>query len=104
MGLGGGVILTLSHPIDYLRWLLGEVACVGASTATRSGLEIDVEDTALIQLEFTSGALASVCLDYVRRPMQHSLTIVGREGVIKWDYESGAAVLQTTEGATRDER
>src|SRR5262245_48452049 len=24
--LGGGVLLTLSHPFDYLRWLLGEIA------------------------------------------------------------------------------
>jgi len=57
--LGGGVLLTLSHPIDYLRWFLGEVVRVSARTARRSGLELDVEDTALVHLEFESGAIAS---------------------------------------------
>jgi predicted dehydrogenase len=32
--LGGGVILTLSHPLDYLRWLVGEVQAVWAFAAT----------------------------------------------------------------------
>jgi predicted dehydrogenase len=92
--LGGGVLLTLSHPIDYLRWLLGEVARVSAMTAYRSALEIDVEDTALVHLEFESGAIASVSLDYVQRPMQHNFTIVGRDGVIRFDNLSGLAVLE----------
>jgi predicted dehydrogenase len=92
--LGGGVLLTLSHPIDYLRWLLGDVARVSAMTARRGGLEIDVEDTALVHLEFESGAIASVCLDYVQRPAQHNFTLVGREGVIRWDNKTGLAVLE----------
>ena len=92
--LGGGVLLTLSHPIDYLRWLLGEVARVSAMTARRSGLEIDVEDTALVHLEFESGAMASVSLNYVQRPTQHNFTIVGRKGVIRWDNAGGLAVLE----------
>jgi predicted dehydrogenase len=91
--LGGGVLLTLSHPIDYLRWLLGEVVRVNAMTARLSGLEIDVEDTAIVQLEFESGAIVSVSLDYVQRPSQHQFTVVGREGVIRWDNKSGLAVL-----------
>src|SRR5262249_50140727 len=93
--LGGGVLLTLSHPIDYLRWLLGEVVRVNAMTARLSGLEIDVEDTALVQLEVESGAIVSVSLDYVQRPSQHQFTIVGRQGVIRWDSKSGLAVLDT---------
>ena len=91
---GGGVLLTLSHPIDYLRWLLGEVVRVNAMTARLSGLEIDVEDIAIVQLEFESGAIASVSLDYVQRPPQHQFTLVGREGVIRWDNKSGLAVLE----------
>jgi len=92
--LGGGVLLTLSHPIDYLRWLLGDVARVSAMTARRSGLEIDVEDTAIVHLEFKSGAIASVSLDYLQRPAQHQFTLVGSEGVIRWDNKSGFASLE----------
>jgi predicted dehydrogenase len=98
--LGGGVLLTLSHPIDYLRWFLGEVVRVSAMTGQRSGLEIDVEDTALVHLEFESGALASLSLNYVQRPTQHSFTIVGRDGVIRWDNADGSAVLEVNDRRT----
>jgi predicted dehydrogenase len=88
------VLLTLSHPIDYLRWLLGEVVQVSAMTSREAGLEIDVEDTALVHLQFDSGTVASLVLDYVQRPMEHSLTIVGTEGVIRWNYAEESVVLE----------
>ena len=31
--LGGGVVLTLCHPLDYVRWLLGEVSNLWAFTS-----------------------------------------------------------------------
>ena len=93
-------MLTLSHPIDYLRWLLGEVIWVSAATARLSGLQLDVEDAALIHFGFADGAIASVALDYVQRPPAHNLTIVGRYGVIRWDNASGVATLDTIERRT----
>ena len=93
--LGGGVLLTLSHPIDYLRWFMGEVVRLNAMTSSLGGLDIDVEDTALVHLEFESGALASLTLDYVQRPPRHELTIVGRDGVIRWSGTDGAAILDS---------
>ena len=91
--LGGGVILTLCHPFDYLRWFLGDVDSVSA-TATRSGqLDLDVEDVAHVTLHFYSGALATVSLDYTERPHRHTFTIVGREGSIHWTGADGAAHL-----------
>ena len=74
-------MLTLSHPVDYLRWLLGEIVRVSATTA---------------HLEFSNGAIASLSIDYIQRPPQHNLTIVGRDGTIHWDSGSGAAVLDAT--------
>lgn len=50
--LGGGVVLTVSHPFDYLRWLLGEVREVAAAVANLGGLVADVEDTAEAILGF----------------------------------------------------
>lgn len=86
--LGGGVILTLSHPLDYLRWLFGEVNAVSA-LAGHHGLDIEAEDTADIHLQFASGAQGHVHLDYVQRPPSHWLHITGQGGTIKWDNADG---------------
>ena len=50
--LGGGVLLELSHELDYLRWIFGDVDWVQASLERQSALEIDVEDTAHLLLSF----------------------------------------------------
>jgi predicted dehydrogenase len=89
--LGGGAILTLCHPFDYLRWLLGEVRRLSASAARLGDLELDVEDTALISLEFASGALGAIHLDYLQRPPSHHFEIVGTRGTLQWDQSDGAA-------------
>lgn len=98
--LGGGAILTLCHPFDYLRWLLGEVAAVSAEVAQRSGLELDVEDVALVLLRFASGALGMVSLDYVQRPRRHELEIVGTRGTVRWSEAEGSVELRR-QGAAR---
>ena len=89
--LGGGAILTLCHPLDYLRWLIGDVAELWAFTSN-IGLNLEVEDTAEIGLQFASGATAFVHLDFVQRPHRHELEIIGAEGTIRWDYANGGMV------------
>jgi len=91
--LGGGVVLTLSHPLDYLRWLLGEVTEVSAWTARRGDLQMDVEDTAEILLRFENDSLASVHLDYNQQPCTHTLGLIGAAGTIRWDQADGAVAL-----------
>jgi predicted dehydrogenase len=88
--LGGGVVLTLCHPFDYLRWILGEIVEVAAEVRNSGVLELDVEDTAEIILRFTSGVVGNVHLDYLTRPPNHSFEIVGTEGTLHWDDEDGA--------------
>ena len=96
--LGGGVVLTLSHPLDYLRWLLGEVRDLWAYTSNR-GLGMPVEDSAEIGLRFASGCLGSLHLDYNQRPPSHTLEITGSHGRILWDNVDGLARLYRVEGA-----
>lgn len=84
--LGGGVILDRIHELDYLRWLLGDVARVAALAGHRSHLEIETEDTAEILFEFDSATYATVHLDYVRRTYECSLELIGDEGTILWSY------------------
>ena len=99
--LGGGVVNTLSHPLDYLRWLLGEVESVSAWTGKLSDLELDVEDHADILLRFAGGQAASVHLDYYQRPPSHTLEITCEDGRIIWDNATGdARVFHAQSGAT----
>jgi predicted dehydrogenase len=91
--LGGGVVLTLCHPLDYLRWLLGEVSSLWAFTSHLSDLEITVEDTAEIGLQFASGVLSSLHLDYFQQPPAHTLSLTGAHGMIRWDNQDGIVQL-----------
>ncbi len=106
--LGGGVLLELSHDIDYLRWLFGEVRWVSAILSRQSVLEIDVEDSAHLVLSFcpeTGGVpiLATLNMDFVRHDTTRTCTVIGDAGSLRWNaitgvvdvFEMGAASWNT---------
>ena len=83
--LGGGVILELSHELDYARWLMGEVESVSAQTKKLSDLNLDVEDTANILLTFTSGAMGNLHLNMIQQNASRTCKLIGTEGSLIWD-------------------
>jgi predicted dehydrogenase len=87
--LGGGAIVTLTHPLDYLRYLLGEVESLWSFNGHISPLEIDVEDIAEIGLRFASGAVGGIHVNYFQRPPAHRLEIIGTNGTLRWDNADG---------------
>jgi predicted dehydrogenase len=96
--MGGGVVATQCHSLDYLPWLVGDkVESVFGYTAKLSDLEIDVEDTAKIALRFANGTLGSLHLDFNQQPPEHHFTIVGTKGTIKWNLADGAVKMYQPE-------
>jgi predicted dehydrogenase len=91
--LGGGVIRTLTHPLDYLRYLVGEIESLWSFNGHISSLELDVEDVAEIGLKFSNGAIGGVHLNYVQRPPRHTLEIIGTDGTLRWDNADGILQL-----------
>jgi predicted dehydrogenase len=87
--LGGGVIVTLTHALDYLRFMLGDVESLWSFNGHISPLEMDVEDVAEIGLRFSSGLIGGVHLNYVQRPPVHQFEIVGTSGTLHWDNADG---------------
>jgi predicted dehydrogenase len=114
--LGGGPLLTLSHALDALCWLLGAPRWVTALAAYTGVLGIDTEETADILLGFDPArpaqpeqrdqldegklgawaqaggqrrmsATATVHVDYLRRPPRRTIELVGDNGVLRWDYD-----------------
>jgi predicted dehydrogenase len=89
--LGGGVVNTLCHPLDYVRWLFGDASSLSALTAQISELELDVEDIAEITLRFKNDCVGSIHLDYFQRLPEHWLDINLEKGHIHWENGTGSA-------------
>lgn len=92
--LGGGVILELSHEIDYLRWIFGEITSVNALIKKHSNLDIDVEDTAYITLNLKSNnkkdlPVAILSLDFIRHDPTRTCIAIGEKGSLKWNEKKG---------------
>jgi predicted dehydrogenase len=95
--MGGGVVLTQCHSLDYLPWLVGKVESVWGFTAKLSDLEVDVEDTAKIGLRFENSALGSIHLDYNQQPPAHYFEVVGTKGSLQWNLADGATQIYRAE-------
>ena len=92
--LGGGVLLELSHEIDYLRWIFGDVAVVNAVLSQQSDLQVDVEDTAHLVLSFTPDTngrrlRANLSMDFVRQDTTRTCVAIGESGSLRWNALSG---------------
>ncbi len=87
--LGGGVVLELSHELDYVRWLAGEVEHIQALTGKLSDLDIDVEDAAEIQARHQGGVLSHIHLDMVDHAPNRGCRLIGTGGTLVWDSVLG---------------
>jgi predicted dehydrogenase len=68
--LGGGVILTQIHELDYIYWLFGLPKRIFAVGGHLSSLEVNVEDTVDILMEYAKNGASipiSVYLDHIQR-------------------------------------
>ena len=92
--LGGGVLLELSHELDYMRWIFGEVESVFGLLTRQSALEIDVEDSAQVILDFKADSqggkiIGNLSLDFFRQDPVRQCVAVGERGSLRWNGLTG---------------
>ena len=87
--LGGGVVLSQIHELDYVYWLFGMPKRVFALGGHLTRLELDVEDVASILLEcFIDERVVPVHVqqDYIQRPPSRTCEVIGDAGKIIVDF------------------
>jgi UDP-N-acetyl-2-amino-2-deoxyglucuronate dehydrogenase len=83
--MDGGVLANqASHHVDLLEWMMGDVETVYALGRTAL-VNIETEDTAIVALRFTSGALGLIEATTAARPrdLEGSLSILGERGAVE---------------------
>jgi predicted dehydrogenase len=86
--LGGGVVFTLIHEMDYLYWFFGMSNEVTAISEKVSELDISVEDLATMILRFKNNVIAELHLDFFQKPSSRTCKIIGTKGTIFWDIKT----------------
>lgn len=105
--LGGGVLRELSHEIDYLRWIFGDVLWVNAYIGRSSQLEVQVEDVAHLIMgqageSDARGLVTSLSMDFFRRDTTRNCVAIGEEGSIRWKASAGSVEHLKAEGVEWD--
>lgn len=83
--LDGGVLTNqASHHVDLLEWMMGDVESVYAMSTTALA-RIEAEDTAVVILRFSNGALGAIEATTAARPtdLEGSISILGERGTVE---------------------
>ncbi len=81
---GGALMNQASHYVDLLDWLIGPVESVQTMTGTLAR-KIEVEDTAVMNIRWRSGALGSMSVTMLTYPknLEGSITVIGEKGTAR---------------------
>lgn len=101
--LGGGVLLELSHEIDYLLWLFGSFDTVYCVARNTGALSVDVEDAidAILHRK-KDGLVVNVHMDFLQRSPARTCKIVGETGTLVWDILRNSIVLHISQNVEEE--
>jgi len=90
--LGGGVLLELSHELDYLYWFFGRPKYVQAKIRNSGVLDIDVEDQADLLITSNQGYCISVQIDFNRQHVERKCKVLTTKGELTWDAVNNCVI------------
>ena len=89
----------MSHPIDYLIWLFGDIDKIQSIFQKSKLIKTNVpDDIADINILFKSGQIGHIHLDYIKRPPTHFLEVFGEKKYIKIDFLKGMIRIISKKG------
>lgn len=100
---GGGVLLDLSHELDYIQWLGGAFIRLKAINRKISSLEINSDDVMTMIGETDSGVIVTITLDYLSMIPQRRIIVQTDNGTMIADLIEGKFEEHEHESERREE-
>jgi predicted dehydrogenase len=94
----GGVVYDNIHEVDLAIYLLGDAKLITGVLANSGLLDIESEDQAILVLQHQAGCIATILLDYVRRPAKRVIELVGTKGTLVADLREGSIEFSDLQG------
>jgi predicted dehydrogenase len=82
---GGGVILELSHELDYINWLFGSIDPIFKFNKKISNLKINTEDILIMFGKIKKNININICMNFFSRCNNREIIIDGKNFSIKAD-------------------
>ncbi|PHO11963.1 oxidoreductase [Malaciobacter marinus] len=83
---GGGVLLDLSHEIDYVQWLCGQINEIKSYQVKISDLEINSDDLTMLLGKTNKNILVNISMDYISKNTHRKLLVETFEHTYELDF------------------
>tara|TARA_B100001063_G_scaffold31265_1_gene24298 strand:+ start:10071 stop:10979 length:909 start_codon:yes stop_codon:yes gene_type:complete len=95
---GGGVLLDLSHEIDYVQWLCGNIDEIKSYQRKISDLEIDSDDLTMLIGKTNKNIIVNISIDYISKSSHRRLHIETLENTYELDFISNRLTKKDKKG------
>lgn len=95
---GGGVLLDLSHEIDYVQWLCGQINEIKSYQVKISDLEINSDDLTMLIGKTNKNILVNISIDYISKNTHRKLFVETFEYTYELDFISAKLTKKNKTG------
>lgn len=95
---GGGVLLDLSHEIDYVQWLAGQINEIKSYQVKISDLEISSDDLSMLIGKTNQDILVNISIDYISKITHRKLLVETLEHSYELDFISNKLIKKDKNG------
>ena len=100
--LGGGVLLELSHEIDYANWIFGPLTILKSETFNSGKLDIDVEDEVKILAKSNSCHNIKIDLDFHKNENKRFCLVNLENSSIKLDFIEKEIIIKSKKSLKKE--
>jgi predicted dehydrogenase len=95
---GGGVLLDLSHEIDYVQWLFGNMVDIKSYQTKISDLEIDSDDLVTMISKTEKGIIVTLSIDYISKITYRKIMVHSNENTYILDFINNVLIQKNKNG------